>query len=66
MIARWEAELHLNPGELDHRLRELDARLKNAGKDGALGTCSEAEWLAEPQLVAGLDQVQVDAFVPAF
>lgn len=66
MIARWEARLQLRPGELDERLQRLDARLKSDGKDGALGTCSEEEWVAELRLVTGMDVAQADAFMHDF
>src|SRR5258708_27736886 len=63
MLAAWEARLHLRPGELQQRLGEMDERLSSMGKDGALGTCSEAEWQEELRLVTGMDQVQGDAFI---
>ncbi len=66
MIARWEARLQLGRGELNARIRELDARLKSMGKDGALGTCTEEEWWEELRLVAGMDQAQTDAFMRDF
>lgn len=63
MIATWETRLSLQPGELDARIMELGARLRREGKDGALGTCTEEEWLAELQQVTGMDQAQLDAFM---
>ncbi len=66
MIAAWDARLHLRPGDLRARLRELDQRLTSHGKDGALGTCSEAEWQAELRLTARMDQAQLDAFLRDF
>ena len=47
MIARWEERLGLAPGELDRRITAMDERFSAAGKDGAIGTCTEEEWLAE-------------------
>jgi FMN phosphatase YigB (HAD superfamily) len=66
MMAAWEPRLRLRPGELAARLGELDARLKRQGKDGALGTCSEEEWLAALRLATDMDQAQLDAFVRDF
>lgn len=66
MIARWEDRLHLRVGELDARLRGLDERLKGMGKDGAIGTCSEEEWLAELRIATEMDAAQADAFMRDF
>ena len=66
MIARWDARLYTRPGELEKRLRQLDERLKSMGKDGALGTCSEGEWVAELRFVTGMDAAQADAFMRDF
>ena len=63
MIAAWETRLDLAPGELDARISELGARLRREGKDGALGTCTEEEWLAELRQATGMDPAQVDAFM---
>ncbi|MGZ3682020.1 MAG: hypothetical protein ACXVDI_25965, partial [Ktedonobacterales bacterium] len=62
MIAAWEARLHLEPGELQARIRALNERLVRMGKDGALGTCTEDEWWEEHRLATGMDQAQTDAF----
>lgn len=66
MVAAWEAHLGMLPGELETRIAELDTRLKSVGKDGALGTCTEAEWLAELRRATGMDQTQLDAFMRDF
>lgn len=66
MAARWDTRLQLSPGEMDRRLRELDRRLTSIGKDGALGTLTEAEWLSELRLATGIDQAQLDAFLEDF
>jgi FMN phosphatase YigB (HAD superfamily) len=66
MIARRETRLGMPPGELDRRIREMDRRLISAGKDGAIGTCSEAEWREELRLATGWDQPQIDAFMRDF
>jgi epoxide hydrolase-like predicted phosphatase len=66
MFARWEARLGLPPGEMDARLAQMDERLSAAGKDGATGTCTEEEWLAELRLATGMDDVQMDAFMCDF
>ncbi|MGZ3663642.1 MAG: HAD family hydrolase [Ktedonobacterales bacterium] len=66
MIAAWEARLHLEPGELQARIRALNERLVRMGKDGALGTCTEDEWWEEHRLATGMDQAQTDAFKEDF
>lgn len=66
LFAEWDARLGLRPGELDTQFRELDARLKRMGKDGALGTCTEAEWWEALRLATGMDQAQVDALKDGF
>ena len=65
--ARWEAKLHLQPGELDRRIRDLDVKLQAMGKDGGLGTCTEEEWLAElHSATVGMTQEQFDAYIHDF
>jgi epoxide hydrolase-like predicted phosphatase len=66
MLARWEERLSMPAGELGLRIRAMDERLKRAGKDGALGTCSEEDWLAALQATTGWDQTQLDAFMRDF
>ncbi|HEU5441453.1 MAG TPA: HAD-IA family hydrolase, partial [Ktedonobacterales bacterium] len=64
--ARWDTQLQLGPGELDRRLTELGQRLASIGKDGALGTLTEAEWRAELQVATGMDDAQTDIFLDDF
>jgi putative transposase len=66
MIARWEERLSLPPGELDKRLTQMDERLSAAGKDGAIGTCTEEEWLAELGSATGMNPSQMNAFMRDF
>jgi len=66
MLAAWEARLGLTPGELERRIDEMDARLKQLGKDGELGTISEEEWLAELARATELTPEQFDAFMGDF
>jgi putative hydrolase of the HAD superfamily len=66
MIARWEERLGMSPGELDTRLSAMDERLSATGKDGAVGTCTEEEWLAELRLATGMDDTQTGAFMREF
>jgi epoxide hydrolase-like predicted phosphatase len=66
MMARWETRLGMPEGELGRQIKEMDGRLIAAGKDGAIGTCSEAEWREELRLATGWDQSQVDAFMQDF
>lgn len=53
---KWEKRL---------RLSVVDAiqRLDSTGRNGSLGTCSEAEWLDGLREVTGMDQAQVDEFM---
>jgi len=66
MVTRWEERLGLPPGELDKRLTQMGERLSAAGKDGAIGTCMEEEWLAELRLATEMDDAQLDAFMRDF
>lgn len=66
MYARWETQLGMEPGELSKQIIEMDRRLTSEGKDGAIGTCSEAEWLEQLRLTTGWDQPQIDAFMRDF
>jgi putative hydrolase of the HAD superfamily len=66
LLARWETRLGLAPGELGGQITAMGERLASAGKDGTIGTCSEAEWLAELQATTSWDQSQVDAFMRDF
>jgi epoxide hydrolase-like predicted phosphatase len=66
LLARWEARIGLPLGELDRRLTRVDERLSAAGKDGAIGTCAEEEWLAELRLATGMNEAQTDAFMRDF
>ncbi len=66
MMARWERRLNMPPGELGERLVTMDERLRSAGKDGALGTCSYEEWVAELRTVTGWDTSTTDEFMDDF
>jgi putative hydrolase of the HAD superfamily len=66
MLTRWEERLGLPPGEMDARLTQMNERLSAAGRDGAIGTCAEEEWLVEVRLATGMDQAQTDAFMRDF
>ena len=66
MMAQWDARLGLPQGELDRRLTEMSERLLSAGKDGGIGTLSEAEWRDEIRLVTGWDQPLLDDFMRDF
>ncbi|HKV83589.1 MAG TPA: HAD family phosphatase [Ktedonobacterales bacterium] len=66
LIARWEQRLGMPPGELASQINAMSARLLAAGKDGGLGTCSEAEWCDALRLATAWDQRQVDAFMRDF
>ncbi|MCC7449957.1 MAG: HAD family phosphatase [Anaerolineae bacterium] len=53
---KWDARLNLS-------IEALDQRLKQMGRDGELGTCSEAEWQAGVRCITGMDQAQLDEFM---
>lgn len=63
LIAQWEIRRGMQPGALDARLMAMDEQLKRAGKDGDIGTLSEAESRAELRLATGWEQEQVEAFM---
>ena len=63
LIAKWEIQLQMQPGELSAKLRDMDERFMRLGKDLAIGTCSEEEWQDELQRVTGMSQEQLDAFM---
>ncbi|MEO7003139.1 MAG: HAD family phosphatase [Ktedonobacterales bacterium] len=64
--AAWDARLNMARGELDRRMQELDARLQRMGKDGAIGTCTEQEWLAELPRATDMTSEQLDAYIRDF
>lgn len=66
MMARWDARLGLPQGELDRQLTEMSERLLSAGKDGGIGTLSEADWRDEVRLATGWDQPRLDDFMRDF
>jgi len=53
---RWEARLHLKPGELNERLMDV-------WKDGSSGKISEVEVEQRIGEIMGMDQEQVEAFM---
>jgi putative hydrolase of the HAD superfamily len=53
---RWEARLHLQPGE-------LQARLHDVWRGGSIGTLSEEEVESHTGAILGLDQAQVAEFM---
>src|SRR6266487_1408970 len=55
-VEKWEAHLHLNPGE-------LDARLMDVWRAGSLGTISEEEVEKRIGKLMGMDQGQVAALM---
>jgi epoxide hydrolase-like predicted phosphatase len=66
LLAQWEVRLGMPSGELGQQIKAMDQRLTRAGKDGAIGTCSEAEWLAALRETTGWDQSRVTAFMEEF
>jgi epoxide hydrolase-like predicted phosphatase len=66
MMERWERRLNMAPGELGATLEEQSKRLIAAGKDGALGSCTYEEWVAELRAVTGWDAATMGAFMEDF
>ena len=59
LIERWVKRLHFKPGELAERLASLDS-------GGALGTCTEEEWLHDLRAATGMNQADCDEFMSDF
>src|SRR2546422_6932775 len=55
MTEKWEACLHLKPGELNERMASV-------WRDGSLGKCSEEYVQQSLREIIGMDQAQIDAF----
>lgn len=53
---KWEKRLYLT-------LHEIDEQLTRMGKNGALGTCSEEEWVQGLREVTHMDQAQTEEFM---
>lgn len=53
---KWEKRLQLT-------LHEIDEQLTRMGKNGALGTCSEEEWVQGLREVTHMDQAQTEEFM---
>lgn len=66
LFTAWERRLGRQPGELHAALNAMDERFAAAGKDGALGTCTEEEWIAELRRALALDDAQLTAFLDDF
>ena len=66
MIADWEMRLQLPPGALHARRKEMNQYFDASGKDGELGTQSQAEWQAGLRQFIGLMPAQLEAFVEDF
>lgn len=66
MIADWEMRLHLPPGALDARRKEMNRSFEASGKDGELGTLSQAQWQAGLRQFIGLTPAHLQAFVEDF
>ncbi len=59
LIADWEMRLHLPPGALHARRKEMNRYFDASGKDGELGTLSQAEWQAGLRQFIGLTPAQL-------
>ena len=66
MIAVWEMRLQLPPGALHARRKAMNRFFDASGKDGELGTLSQAEWQAGLRQFIGLTPAQLEAFVEDF
>ena len=66
MTADWERRLHLPPGAFQTRRTAMNRYFDAAGKDGELGTLSQAQWQAGLRQFIGLTPAQLAAFVEDF
>jgi epoxide hydrolase-like predicted phosphatase len=66
MLAEWDSRLHLQSGELERKIDELDQQLAAQGKDGGLGTCSEEEWQDGLRDITGMNQADLADFIQDF
>jgi glucose-1-phosphatase len=66
MIADWEVRLHLPPRALQARRKAMNRFFDASGKDGELGTLSQAEWQEGLRQFIGLTPAQLEAFVEDF
>jgi epoxide hydrolase-like predicted phosphatase len=66
MIADWERRLHLPPRAFHTRRKAMNRFFDASGKDGELGTLSQAEWQAGLRQFIGLTPAQLEAFVEDF
>ncbi len=66
MIADWEVRLHLPPGALHARRKAMNRFFDASGKDGELGTLSQAEWQEGLRQFIGLTPAQLEVFVEDF
>lgn len=66
MMARWERRLGMARGALGDHVEAIDARLRAAGKDGALGTVAYDEWVGALRAETAWDESITDAFMEDF
>lgn len=66
LIADWEMRLQLPPGELHARRKAMNRYFDASGKDGELGTQSQAQWQAGLRQFIGMTPAQLEAFVEDF
>jgi len=66
MIADWNARLQLPPEELRARIREMNKHFDALGKDGEIGTQSQAEWQAGLLQFTEMTPEQLKEFVEDF
>jgi putative hydrolase of the HAD superfamily len=63
MMEAWAIRLHNAPGTLARQLEALNDRLTAEGKDPALGTCTEEEWVAGLRSVTGMEDSTFATFM---
>src|SRR5262245_7773138 len=66
MEALRETRLGMAPGELDQQINGMLERLDHEGKNGAIGTLSEEEWLDELRRTTDWDQPLMDEYLRDF
>lgn len=65
VLEAWDTRLKKPPGTLAQQLDQANDRLTAEGKDPALGTCTEAEWIAALRSATGMDDATFDVFMRA-
>lgn len=63
MMVAWDTRLNNPPGALARQLGQANDRLAAEGKDPALGTCTEEEWVAGLRKATDMNDTDFEAFM---